>query len=91
MLYPWGFDKLMKTKGQSISITMIVLVVMALLVLVVIITLLSGRLGIFSQETQGCIQQGGVCANQCGQGYAQDAPIRIAGACPGTTQVCCIG
>ena len=52
---------MMRTKGQGISLTVIVVAAVALLVLVVLSIIFIGRIGPFSKETASCETQQGQC------------------------------
>ena len=53
----------MDSKGQGISINVVIIAALALLVLVILAVILLGRLGIFSQTSLDCESQGGQCVS----------------------------
>ena len=82
-------------KGQGISINTIIIAAIALLVLVVLAAVFTGRMGIWTRETQNCEPSIGKCAPagvSCGdvgsavEGYPT---IYRAAKCPGEGESCC--
>ncbi|MEK6823144.1 MAG: hypothetical protein AABY13_04910 [Nanoarchaeota archaeon] len=80
----------MSSKGQGISINVIVVAAIALLVLVVLSIIFIGRLGIFSQKSADCEGNGGTCVVGACPGGLSEYNVWV---CPktsaGASQTCC--
>jgi uncharacterized membrane protein len=80
----------MNSKGQEVSITVIIVAAIALLVLVVLSIIFLGRAGIFSQKTVDCEGQGGQCVvGPCPAGIGEYNVWACPKTSAGATQTCC--
>ncbi len=88
--------KYINSKGQGMSINVIIIAVLALLVLVVLAFIFTGKIGKFSKTTADCEAiGGGKCEVDCsylGTNYVED-PSRVCLNSKGqvdTNEVCCM-
>jgi hypothetical protein len=58
--YSWMRQKMMKKKGEALSMNVIVVAVIALIILIVLIVVFSSRMGIFNKGVNSCKDKGGV-------------------------------
>ncbi len=88
----------MRTKGQGISLTVIVVAAVALLVLVVLSIIFLGKLGVWGPQTSSCTTQQGQCfygdgADACLEDNGGNGGTYVGGPsyqCPDEEQVCCL-
>lgn len=82
-----------KNKKADLSINIIIIAAIALLVLVVLIAIFTGRMNIFSKESQNCESIGGKCTDEsnpnCGEDDLQNYPVEYRAAKCETGGVCC--
>ncbi len=83
----------MNTKGQGLSVNVIIVAVLALLVLVVIAFIFTGKIGQFAASTNNCedISASYTCEYSCNEGYT----VLPSGKClnddnKDSGKVCCI-
>ena len=90
--------KLIKKKGQGLSLNTIVIAAIALIVLVVLIFIFSGKIKVFGRSSESCNTAGGVCdknvySEQCiklGTCKCEGNSVYIPGTdCEAQTSVCC--
>ena len=82
----------MDSKGQGISMNVIIIAALALLVLVVLSIIFLGRTGQWSSQTVDCVTNGGTCMDSCADQPGYKHYPAWDGSCQegGSTQVCCI-
>lgn len=89
----------MMNKKGDLSINLIIIAAIALLVLVVLAAIFTGRLGIFSKESNKCEPNIGKCVSitsGCGGTEAPEYPTSHPAKCYGSdgkvdaTKVCCV-
>jgi hypothetical protein len=80
----------MNSKGQGISINVIIVAAIALLVLVVLSVIFLGRAGVFSQKSLDCEGQGGQCVvGACPAGIGEYNIWVCPKTSGGASQTCC--
>ncbi|MEM4282208.1 MAG: hypothetical protein QXU88_00910 [Candidatus Woesearchaeota archaeon] len=79
------------SKGQGISINVIIIAAIALLVLVVLSVMFIGRIGLFGVKSVSCTEQGGTCSvDVCPAGTREYTPWRCPDTPEGAKQRCCV-
>lgn len=53
-----------KKRGSELTLNVIIIAAIALIVLVVIIFIFSGKIKLFGQGTESCVNQGGTCTTR---------------------------
>ncbi|MBC8444231.1 hypothetical protein H8D83_01465 [Candidatus Woesearchaeota archaeon] len=61
----------MDKKAQGLSLNTIIIAALVLLVLVILAVIFTGRMGQWGTETNNCEKQGGICTEECGDGFTQ--------------------
>ena len=61
----------MNKKARGLSLNTIIIAALVLLVLVILAVIFTGRMGQWGKETNNCLEQGGSCTEECGEGSTQ--------------------
>jgi uncharacterized membrane protein len=79
------------SKGQGISINMIIITAIALVVLIIAVVLVTkaGRNADQNAGTKSCIASGGVCKTACAEGEVNIIGPNNGITCPATASLCC--
>jgi len=58
-------------KSQGLTLNTIVIAALVLIVLVILVLIFTGRIGIFRRGVDECVNNGGVCLEECTGDYSR--------------------
>ncbi len=84
-------------KSQGLTLNTIIIAALVLIVLVILVLIFTGRMGITRQQVDDCVNNGGVCQQECTGTYSRQVVYECDNDGDGTTNegstidgVCCL-